>query len=713
MAELVIKLVNGELAGKTMQSLSKEVNAAAVAFKKAEVGTQAWVDAHAKLEKAKGLQADMKKQIDSTSAASNVLKGVWNQMPGAQYFNQITDSLGMMKGGVGGLTGAFRVLKVAIAATGIGLIVLAVVALMSAFSKFTPIVDKVEHILSGISAVISELIQRIQNFGAGLWKIITGAPGGVEQLSSSFDGLGESMKNAYEAGVELKKLQQDLEDTARGLEIANARAEKQVEKLIVMSKNKSRSDREQIELLQQARKIAEENFSKEEEHHQKSFEALMKEAQLESKLSKDEIMMMVEGTLAQEIEYEKRGNLSDELLDKIKDAMIDRINAEGATGKLLEKIQNQENARLEKQHADREAARKKALDAELKALKEEQDAKNSIRKLENEKRLALIEDEKAKEIEALNISTEEKIIALQGSEAQILEQITLLRDIQGAELASIDKKWADKKAEEDKKAKDEQEKRDKELAEKQKKLAEDKAQFEQEMADVYRDVALDSFGFATEMSAKLLKDEASAKKVRKAGAILEIGINLQREMAANAANAAANPLNATTFGAAGAAQLTATNLRSIIRAAISTAKVIAFRKGGVLRGPSHENNGIPFTVNGRPGFEAEGDEILLTKGVYRNPTLRRAASALNVLGGGRKFAAGGPVDPFQDRAPVSRGQASGSDAASILDPALGNKMDIMISLLDAWPRQLKVINIVTETEEGIRTVNQIREDASV
>ncbi|MGI4822672.1 MAG: hypothetical protein ACRYFV_15795 [Janthinobacterium lividum] len=41
----------------------------------------------------------------------------------------------------------------------------------------------------------------------------------------------------------------------------------------------------------------------------------------------------------------------------------------------------------------------------------------------------------------------------------------------------------------------------------------------------------------------------------------------------------------------------------------------------------------------------EGDEIILTKGVYRDKRLRAAASALNVAAGGRSF--------YQDPTPAS------------------------------------------------------------
>jgi len=62
-----------------------------------------------------------------------------------------------------------------------------------------------------------------------------------------------------------------------------------------------------------------------------------------------------------------------------------------------------------------------------------------------------------------------------------------------------------------------------------------------------------------------------------------------------------------------------------------------FDFGTILKGPSHENGGIPFTVGGKPGFEAEGGEILLTKGVSEDPVLLSLASKLNEIGGGKKF----------------------------------------------------------------------------
>ena len=65
------------------------------------------------------------------------------------------------------------------------------------------------------------------------------------------------------------------------------------------------------------------------------------------------------------------------------------------------------------------------------------------------------------------------------------------------------------------------------------------------------------------------------------------------------------------------------------------------QRGGVLKGATHNEGGIPFSVGGVPGFEAEHEEIVLTKGVFQDPIKRKIASDLNASEGGVSFAKGG------------------------------------------------------------------------
>ena len=55
-----------------------------------------------------------------------------------------------------------------------------------------------------------------------------------------------------------------------------------------------------------------------------------------------------------------------------------------------------------------------------------------------------------------------------------------------------------------------------------------------------------------------------------------------------------------------------------------------------MQGPSHAQGGIKT-----PYGEIEGGEIIMTKGVTKNPYLRSLASYINQAGGGKRFASGG------------------------------------------------------------------------
>ncbi|ARS36013.1 hypothetical protein [Pontibacter actiniarum] len=93
---------------------------------------------------------------------------------------------------------------------------------------------------------------------------------------------------------------------------------------------------------------------------------------------------------------------------------------------------------------------------------------------------------------------------------------------------------------------------EKEKTEKNKALAQERANFERSMSEMRLSIAGDTLdgrmGFLNEESAAY----QVFKAIRKILTVAEIIMNLERELAFNAVAAAANPLNAVTFGAAGA-----------------------------------------------------------------------------------------------------------------------------------------------------------------
>lgn len=91
-------------------------------------------------------------------------------------------------------------------------------------------------------------------------------------------------------------------------------------------------------------------------------------------------------------------------------------------------------------------------------------------------------------------------------------------------------------------------------------------------------------------------------------------------------------------------------LGAIAKGVQSARKLSKFEKGTVLKGPSHADEGIPLfeRYSGRFIGEAEGDEIIQTKGVYRNSKARAISSLLNVNAGGVDFGGSAVPKPLSE-----------------------------------------------------------------
>lgn len=102
--------------------------------------------------------------------------------------------------------------------------------------------------------------------------------------------------------------------------------------------------------------------------------------------------------------------------------------------------------------------------------------------------------------------------------------------------------------------------------------------------------------------AKQLFGEHTA--VGKAAAVAEAMINTYLGIT-KALSAYPPPYNAIMAGVTGAMGML--NVKKIMETDVK------YEKGGILKGKSHKEGGIPFTVAGRGGFEAEGGEYIVNK----------------------------------------------------------------------------------------------------
>jgi len=158
--------------------------------------------------------------------------------------------------------------------------------------------------------------------------------------------------------------------------------------------------------------------------------------------------------------------------------------------------------------------------------------------------------------------------------------------------------------------------------ERRKKFNEDMKANEQALADFKQQVTLDSLqsvqsilqSFGNESKGLAL----AALALEKGLAIANVIVNLQKEMAANAVMAAANPANAITGGAAGVAQLKAYNTLSKIRAGLRIAAITA---AGIQAGKAITSGGDGGSVpagaagGGAPGAAAAPPPIFANPNV--------------------------------------------------------------------------------------------------
>lgn len=159
---------------------------------------------------------------------------------------------------------------------------------------------------------------------------------------------------------------------------------------------------------------------------------------------------------------------------------------------------------------------------------------------------------------------------------------------------------------------------------------------------------------------KLVREQAIIERAFQA---FQIGIETTKSVGAISlktaeitAAAALNPLLIPSIAISAAQIPVAVGIGALQLASVMAAPLPKAKRGKVFKGPAHENGGIPV--------EVEGDEIILTKGVYRDPLLRNIASMINQAGGGipltspsmsNMYASGGVTSfKFQDGGYLSR-----------------------------------------------------------
>lgn len=506
---------------------------------------------------------------------------------GAKAFTSMT---GALKGA--GI--AAKGFGVALAATGITLVTAAVAALVSYFKNFEGAAKLVDKALAGVAAVGTQLV--------GIFKSL---------INLDFSGAADQIKGIGKAAI----------DAANG-----------VDKLFLAQKNYAESLRIGTVQVAAFRQNIEKNKKILEDetltYEQRS--AALKELNRDTQSLGELELTLAENRkkeIQAELDIEKNFERQRELKQELAQATAEEINKQTELNNI--------KADAAKKEREIENKRKQEADKRREELvKAEKDATKILQGLRDENFLNAISDERKRAEESVRIQKEraiQEIELLQVSE----ESKRKLREEEETKatlaLEKINTDYLAKKAEDDKKAAEK-------LANDEKKRNEERIEEERIATETRFNIVMSYYDSIATLGNILAQLAGESKALAIAGVLLEKGAAIAKVITsvqvANA-GALATPQAILTSGAAAIPVITANK----VAGAVSIAAIIAgaaqgiaqitqaqtdvnqaqsstapsspatkFKKGGLLRGPSHEQGGILT-----PFGELEGGEFITNK----------------------------------------------------------------------------------------------------
>jgi len=628
--------------------------------------------------------------------------------------------------------------------------------------------DKLTKFLRPLQAVFSSLFGIIQDVGGTAFSIISGAftvfvnsfTVGVKSFQSGVLKMRIAWNEFTGDDLEAKELQESLNEVNKEIAEANKNVEdgrKQMAKGFAemgdiasnagdriseaFSNGKREAELEiEIEKLEAIERLTLGRLQRERLAQKEIAEDNNKTLAERSKAAENEIALLNQIT-----DFEK--GILDKKIEKLKIEQSYNDTSREGNKELNDLIAQQEEieARTSEQRieiskrlyatkkAQDDAFKKAEQDLKDKQLKKEQDAiakQIELKSIANEIELAekdltdeqiyLKEVELQKQIFDLKIKSAKKA----GDDVVLLEQ-QKLSAIAKLDRAERDRKKAledEAKAKEleDKKKKDEQDLKDKE-----KKDAEDKKEKEaiknQAIASAQElsNTLIDTLRNRSEREKEIELSNLDAKLQQ--GIISQQQFEVEREKIERKAFAQKkkqDTAQALINGAVAVTKALATSgLAGLLLAgtiAVQTGVQVAtiqkqkFSRGGVAKGKSHANGGIPFTVDGQGGYEMEGGEAIINR--RSTAMFRDQLSAINQAGGGVAFAKGGLATP--NYSSVNRFANGGIPTAQNGGFDFKNIKNEIVEGVVGGIQAIKVVNVATDTTNRSSRVKHIENQNS-
>jgi len=261
----------------------------------------------------------------------------------------------------------------------------AVTLLVNVFKNFDPLVDKIQQSLAALSASFTWVKESVIG-------LITG------QKEHN-----ETMKEAINRAIELKKAEQELDDMNLLLIESNAKSKRQIDELLLQSKDRTKSEKERMALIDEALKIEEQAYLKKKAIADKEYEIALNKIIVGRNLSKEQIQQLKEQGVQAAINLKDTKAITDEEIEAFANAIAKRETILNESVAIREKAINRQNALEEKaiEEENKRQAEREKKEEKLRAEKEKRDEKERKR-LEEETK----QKEKLAQISMRNLEIE-------------------------------------------------------------------------------------------------------------------------------------------------------------------------------------------------------------------------------------------------------------------------------------------------------------------
>ena len=562
------------------------------------------------------------------------------------YSDALSDSIPAFGGVVEGMQGMTRA-ALAFIATPLGLVLAAVAAAVAlvanAMDRSEENTNKVRKAFSAFSGIVSGVLKALEPLGEylidGIVKGFDLAAKAAESAMSilsdglellGFDSAAENVREFTEEIKEAVAASSELSDAE-----ANLRTEQRLAQKVMLDYQK------QAEKLRQVRDDEILSFEKRIEANRKLGVVLNKQLAEEKRIAQ---VALDVANLRIKLDGE-----SSEALDERAEALTNIADIEERiTGQRSEQLVNLNSLERERTQVIQE-------EVEKQLAIENQKLEEAKRIAEEEAKIA--EERKQREIDA-SIELQEFRQSQREFDAEaeiLLEQTKAERLLENEELVESEKQLI--KEESNAKILALQKKAvDNEIKQQERQVAQTSALFG-DLSTVVKSLGVEFKGLA--IGQAIIDTYAAANAALRSGSAL-------------------SPL----AGIAAAAEAVVTGLANV-----ATIKNQKFALGGMVVGPSHANGGVKFAVGGRVN-ELEGGEAVINK--RSTKMFAPVLSAMNVAGGGVKFANGGITD---------------FSSASSIDSEISGQNQIM-SLINSLPSPIVRVTDINDTQNTVKVTQE-------